>query len=158
MATIRQNHSVDVSHNSSCLDHLLLPRGNATAACVFGDAHNGVQYGLLAADYVLCKLLSNPRYRRVICICFDRRSDSLISIAEAYLQVKWKLISWSRGAAGRISIIRHAAKSPVNLSWRSRKWLYKSCREHLYHRQHTVQPMLMIFILDRNKIAYINFR
>lgn len=145
MATIRQNHSVDVSHNSSCLDHLLLPRGNATAACVFGDAHNGVQYGLLATDYILCKLLSNPRYRRVICICFDRRSDSLISIAEAYLQVKLKLILWSRGMAGRVSINYHAARSHLIMIWRLRK-----CREHLYHRQRSVPPMLMIFIFDRN--------
>ena len=108
MTTIRQCHSVDMSHNSSCLDHLLLSRGDSTSACVFGDARCGIQYGLLAIDYILCKLLSNQRYRRVICICFDRRSDSIISTAEAYfaqLQVKWQLISYSDGNASTLTII-----------------------------------------------------
>lgn len=76
----------EASSNSCCLDQHIVSKGSSAATVVFGGVDSGVQYGILAADYILCKLLSSIRYNRVICICMDRRPESVISIAEMYFE------------------------------------------------------------------------
>ena len=74
----------DTSTRGCCLDQHIIAKGGSTATCVFGGVDGGVQYGTLGTDYLLCKLLSSQRYCRVICVCLDRRSDSVFATAEKY--------------------------------------------------------------------------
>lgn len=76
----------EIFDSSCCLDHLIVAKGTSTVTCVFGATDNGIQYGILAANYILCKMLMSQRYKRVICLCLDRRADSVISSAKSHFE------------------------------------------------------------------------
>ena len=76
----------ETSTSNCCLDQHIVAKVGTAATCIFGGVADGVQFGVLATDYLLCKLLSSQRYTRVICICLDRRSDSIIATADRYIE------------------------------------------------------------------------
>ena len=122
----------ETSTSNCCLDQHIVAKGGSGATCIFGGVADGVQYGVLATDYLLCKLLSSQRYNRVICICLDRRSDNIIATADRYIeQLEVSYVEYLRPRYAlqnkyHILIVR-------NLSWAHMFSYLNRCTNYLYN-------------------------
>ena len=85
--------SSSVSSSSSFFEQVAIIKAGST--CIVGSAKDGLQWGLLASDFLLLKALQSSRFSKVLCINLDRNIEDLRLIAKlAGREDKLSIISW----------------------------------------------------------------
>jgi hypothetical protein len=65
---------------TSCdLEQYVVNKGGSTV-CVVGSCYKYMPWSNLAGDYLFLKMLSNHKYKKVLCINLDRRMKDLMEI------------------------------------------------------------------------------